>query len=860
MQRIKGVTTGSLPTFIDISANFGATSIEEDSILSQLNATGKRVAFMGDDTWMNLYGDLIDPSASFPYDSFNVEDLHSVDNGVIKHMFPLLRQTEKTWDFLVGHFLGVDHAGHRVGPGHATMRSKLLQMDQVLRDVVKALDEDTLLVVIGDHGMDTKGDHGGDDPWETSSATWIYSKSIPLQTIPSERLPASLLLNTTFPSAPTSHRGIQQIDLVPTISLLLGLPIPFNNLGVVIPELFARGDELDQALRLNTRQIADYLQTYRTSPSGADLDDAWPLLELKRSSVLRAKEGFMEEAHIYARSALQVCREMWAQFSMTTIILGLLVMLATVPVTATISQHLDPQNDQWLLDSIAASCTAFVVTGLLVYVTASIGKGLITISPFQLALFGASSISSVVLLLRTRFDRFKKALTPPILILLLQSILLFSNSFVFWEERVLPFLLPTSLTSLTFSLLSATNKKLQRRGLVYGAAFLLCVRLMSLSTVCREEQGSYCHVTFYSSSIVPSPPLPILVAIIPVALTLPMLVRRFMRIAAADHGLAPLTIEVYFRAVLLGGTAFWFLDWAENHQTTVLLEGTHFGGTAIRTIRTVIARVVAWSMGAGLALWSASPLNLAIRKQTDPTGRLSVQVIGFSNSFGSFYLSFLCIIFSIIWLSSQLPGQLVLALGLAALLSYLEFIDTVRDVRNPAQQRPYRLPTLEEVLPLALLGLESFYATGHQATLNSLQWKSAFIFSADRGTLSPIAVTLNTLGPTIFFAMCVPLLALWAIEPLNATTPLKARRREVVAGSLKSFLLLSNYHSMVLLAAAACAMIQRRHLMVWKVFAPRFMVAGLCSIAVDLAGIAAMFGGVSTVVDRASSTYQGVGQ
>ena len=43
MQRIKGITTGSLPTFVDMSANFGATSIDEDSVIKQMNLAGKRV-------------------------------------------------------------------------------------------------------------------------------------------------------------------------------------------------------------------------------------------------------------------------------------------------------------------------------------------------------------------------------------------------------------------------------------------------------------------------------------------------------------------------------------------------------------------------------------------------------------------------------------------------------------------------------------------------------------------------------------------------------------------------------------------------------------------------------------------------
>ena len=42
-QRIKGITTGSLPTFIDIGDNFGSASVAEDSLISQLRDAGKKV-------------------------------------------------------------------------------------------------------------------------------------------------------------------------------------------------------------------------------------------------------------------------------------------------------------------------------------------------------------------------------------------------------------------------------------------------------------------------------------------------------------------------------------------------------------------------------------------------------------------------------------------------------------------------------------------------------------------------------------------------------------------------------------------------------------------------------------------------
>ena len=196
---------------------------------------------MGDDTWMTVFPTLFSPNMTHPYDSFNVEDLHTVDEGVIRHLFPLLEDENRSWDAIVGHFLGVDHVGHRVGPDHPAMKDKLLQMDNVLRRVVDLLEDDTLLVVLGDHGMDRKGDHGGDDVFETSSAMWIYSKGPALQDAKKmEKVPSELLPTAFYPETTVAHRWIQQIDIVPTLSLLLGLPIPFNNLGTVIPDVFVR--------------------------------------------------------------------------------------------------------------------------------------------------------------------------------------------------------------------------------------------------------------------------------------------------------------------------------------------------------------------------------------------------------------------------------------------------------------------------------------------------------------------------------------------------------------------------------------------------------------------------------------------
>jgi phosphatidylinositol glycan class O len=129
LQRLKGLTTGTLPTFIDAGSNFAGTAIDEDNLVAQLKNASKRIVHLGDDTWHALFPGYFEPELTHAYDSFNVWDLHTVDNGVTEHLFPLLKaENASKWDVIFGHYLGVDHAGHRYGPDHPAMTAKLRGM------------------------------------------------------------------------------------------------------------------------------------------------------------------------------------------------------------------------------------------------------------------------------------------------------------------------------------------------------------------------------------------------------------------------------------------------------------------------------------------------------------------------------------------------------------------------------------------------------------------------------------------------------------------------------------------------------------------------------------------------------------
>ena len=122
-QRLKGLTTGSLPTFIDISDNFESSAIQEDNWLDILlkyrerNGVRDKISiFLGDDTWEQLYPKHF--NISLPFDSFNTLDLDTVDDGINRHLWPLLEEHEGMWDLVVAHFLGVDHIGHTHNARH----------------------------------------------------------------------------------------------------------------------------------------------------------------------------------------------------------------------------------------------------------------------------------------------------------------------------------------------------------------------------------------------------------------------------------------------------------------------------------------------------------------------------------------------------------------------------------------------------------------------------------------------------------------------------------------------------------------------------------------------------------------------
>lgn len=62
MPRVKALTTGSVPSFLDLILNFAESDTSsslaaQDTWLAQLKAQGGNLVFYGDDTWLKLFPD-----------------------------------------------------------------------------------------------------------------------------------------------------------------------------------------------------------------------------------------------------------------------------------------------------------------------------------------------------------------------------------------------------------------------------------------------------------------------------------------------------------------------------------------------------------------------------------------------------------------------------------------------------------------------------------------------------------------------------------------------------------------------------------------------------------------------------------
>ncbi|RKF56455.1 GPI ethanolamine phosphate transferase 2 [Golovinomyces cichoracearum] len=258
MPRIKALSTGSIPSFLDAILNFAESDttsslVSQDSWLLQMKAkgTGKMIMF-GDDTWLKLFPGIFDRVDGT--NSFFVSDFLEVDTNVSRHIPHELENPD--WNTMVLHYLGLDHIGHKAGPRSPHMIFKQIEMDAIVEQIYQAILskehlESTVLVLLGDHGMNEAGNHGGSSPGESSPALVFISPKF-------KNFSSRLEVPSPHKEDFRYYSHVEQSDIAPTLGILLGFPIPRNNLGIIIPQFmpfWPTGNDKIQIYLENVEQI-----------------------------------------------------------------------------------------------------------------------------------------------------------------------------------------------------------------------------------------------------------------------------------------------------------------------------------------------------------------------------------------------------------------------------------------------------------------------------------------------------------------------------------------------------------------------------------------------------------------------------
>ena len=142
-------------------------------------------------------------------------------------------------------------------------------------------------------------------------------------------------------------QSIHQIDLVPTISLLLGLPIPYANLGGVVPSLFPGPPrDVAAALAYNSAQVWTYFQDYSTQANRLPhLEELGEYLKDAVAAYKKALEfadvptsmDFQKACikfKVFLVEASELGKRVWTRFDSAGMVLGTAIILVCLCVSS----------------------------------------------------------------------------------------------------------------------------------------------------------------------------------------------------------------------------------------------------------------------------------------------------------------------------------------------------------------------------------------------------------------------------------------------------------------------------------------------------------------------------------------------
>lgn len=342
---------------------------------------------------------------------------------------------------------------------------------------------------------------------------------------------------------------MHQIDLVPTTSMAVGLPIPFSNLGMVIPEVllpFTGSDrnrtddgsadgfsgrvtpEFLAALRTNAEQVHTYLTTYAQYSQDFPAETFYRLeggfnhvskLHQDLLGTPDEKRSQYDLTHIateyfvYLREVKAMCGSIWAKFDNIPMAQGFALLSVAVVITPLMLLDVTESSASLHLSAPVGLKIGLVLAGVSIFLAgldaSLLGVLVLSLNFFSFFLAGTlfifiwkirnivmKSASSLRHCLSHALSKVKFLQLLCAVVVTLHAVAMLSNSFILYEADMLAFF----IQSLVFSFALRTLQRVlseKSKGHTYidllkavlpHALLMVCVRLSKLFYACRDLQ------------------------------------------------------------------------------------------------------------------------------------------------------------------------------------------------------------------------------------------------------------------------------------------------------------------------------------------------------------------------------------
>ncbi|CAK78303.1 unnamed protein product (macronuclear) [Paramecium tetraurelia] len=246
--RIQTMTTGNFAPLTKVLDNFHDSEIVEDSFIHQAKMGGKKTLFIGDNNWLGLYPNEFTQAHPLNKMRVNSQAMYVVDKKFEKLFHQNFNQK---FDLTVIHFLGIDYVAHEYNRivQNKILDEQLEQLSDIITRIYQRLSNDTTLIITGDHGMLNDGNHGGNSSLETNTVFFVTKKNAHYDKYFMKKFDG---FRDDYETT-----AIKQVDIAPTLAKLIGVPIPFSNIGMIIPEIFPSDIVNDYCVE-NLKQMFHY--------------------------------------------------------------------------------------------------------------------------------------------------------------------------------------------------------------------------------------------------------------------------------------------------------------------------------------------------------------------------------------------------------------------------------------------------------------------------------------------------------------------------------------------------------------------------------------------------------------------------